>query len=254
MQNNPMEIRVCVDVGCKYHAVSIGTSTGEHLESFEIYHQKSGFDEFFNRISAHEERLGCPVSVAMEGYNGYARPLDQLVKQKSYKLYNLNNLKFARFKEIFPGPAKTDAIDARKGLELFQLQDTFPMAKDILQVVPEIPQVTRELKRYTRRRKRLVSERVSVMNAVQSDLQAVCPSLLSITPDINNTWFISFLTSTDDLKKLASKRLSTILKIRGVGKKYAQIIQAWQKEAYFSDEFNRKHPRFWIGVLWYASW
>jgi hypothetical protein len=38
----------------------------------------------------------------MEGYNGYARPLDGLVRQRGYRLYNINNLKLARFKEIFP--------------------------------------------------------------------------------------------------------------------------------------------------------
>ena len=62
----------------------------------------------------------------MEGYNGHARPLDSLVRERGYRLYNLNNLKFARFKEIFPGAAKSDRIDARKGLELFQLSDHLP--------------------------------------------------------------------------------------------------------------------------------
>ena len=53
----------------------------------------------------------------MEGYNGYARPLDSMVLARGWQLYNINNLKLARFKEIFPGAAKTDVIDARRGLE-----------------------------------------------------------------------------------------------------------------------------------------
>jgi hypothetical protein len=53
----------------------------------------------------------------MEGYNGYARPSDSLIRARGYRLYNINNLKLARFKEIFPGAAKSDRIDARKGLE-----------------------------------------------------------------------------------------------------------------------------------------
>jgi hypothetical protein len=39
------------------------------------------------------------------------------------------------FKEIFLGAAKTDLVDARKRLELFQLQEHLPIAKDVLQVV-----------------------------------------------------------------------------------------------------------------------
>ena len=90
---------------------------------------------------------------AMEGYNGHARPLDSMVRQRGYRLYNLNNLKFARFKEIFPGAAKSDRIDARKGLELFQLSDHLPLAKEVLQEVSGTPPENEVLKRLTRRRR-----------------------------------------------------------------------------------------------------
>ena len=42
----------------------------------------------------------------MEGYNGWARPLDQQIQQRGYRLLNVNNLKLARFKEIFPRPGQ----------------------------------------------------------------------------------------------------------------------------------------------------
>jgi len=71
----------------------------------------------------------------MEGFNGWARPLDSMVRGRGYRLYNINNLKLARFKEIFPGAAKSDRIDTRKGLELFQLSDHLPLAKEVLQEV-----------------------------------------------------------------------------------------------------------------------
>ena len=117
----------------------------------------------------------------MEGYNGYARPLDQMIKARNYRLFNINNLKLARFKEIFPAAAKTDAIDARKGLELFQLRDHLPLAKDVLQEINATPIENERLKRLTRRRRRMVQERVSVMNSLQSDLHATCPGLCDIT-------------------------------------------------------------------------
>jgi hypothetical protein len=107
----------------------MGLSSGEVLEEFEIEHRPEGFQEFFSRIEKHLKQKNCRVAVAMEGYNGYARPLDSLVRQRGYRLYNLNNLKFARFKEIFPGAAKSDRIDARKGLELFQLSDHLPVGQ-----------------------------------------------------------------------------------------------------------------------------
>ena len=172
----------------------------------------------------------------MEGYNGYARPLDGMVRQRGYRLYNINNLKLARFKEIFPGAAKKDRIDARKGLELFQLSDHLPLAKEVLQEVRGTPKENEVLKRLTRRRRRLVNERVRVINNLQTDLQAVCPGLLEITSEASNQWFLNFLLSTDTFPQLVRLRKATLLKIPGVGRKYASLIQDWQKRSYFSEE------------------
>ena len=172
----------------------------------------------------------------MEGYNGWARPLDSMVRQRGYRLYNINNLKLARFKEIFPGAAKKDRIDARKGLELFQLRDHLPLAKEVLQEVTGTPKENEILKRLTRRRRRLVNERVRVVNNLQADLQAVCPGLLEMTTEASNRWFLNFLLSVDTLPQLARLRKSSLLKIAAVGRKYASVIQAWQKRAHFSEE------------------
>ncbi len=239
----PQEVRVSVDIGCHHHRVAIGLSSGELLEEFDIAHTPEGFRHFFARISVHETHHACPVSVAMEGFNGYARPLDRLVRARHYRLYNINNLKLARFKEIFPGAAKTDAIDARKGLELFQLRDHLPLAKDALQEVLKTPPANDMLKRLTRRRRWLVDEKGRVLNHLQGDLQAVCPGLLSITKDAGNLWFLRFLTSANELPKLARMRRKTLLQIAGVGVKYASHIQTWQKQASFSDEVE------WVGEM-----
>jgi transposase len=218
--------------------VAIGLSGGELLEEFEIDHNSEGFGHFFTRIARQESRYGFPVSVAMEGYNGYARPLDRMVRLRAYRLFNINNVKLSRFKEIFPGAAKTDRIDARKGLELFQLQDFLPAARGVLQEVAAVPEENALLKRLTRRRRRLVEERARVLNNLQADLQAVSPGLLDITGDASNVWFLRFMISADSLEKLPRLHRSTLLKIRSVGVKYADMIQCWQKRAHFSDEVD----------------
>jgi transposase len=230
------ELRVSVDVGYRRHSVAIGLPSGEVLEEFEIEHRLEGFQDFFSRIEKHNRNKGYSVAVAMEGYNGYARPLDSLVRQRGYRLYNINNLKLARFKEIFPGSAKSDRIDARKGLELFQLRDHLPLAKEVLQEVSGTPPHNEVLKRLTRRRRRLVNERVRVVNNLQADLQAVCPGLLEITSEASNQWFLNFLLSADSLGQLARLRKSTLLKIPAVGRKYASLIEGWQRRAHFGAE------------------
>jgi transposase len=242
-EEKPLELRVSVDVGYRRHSVAMGLSSGEVLEEFEIEHRPEGFQEFFSRIEKHHKKKHCAVAVAMEGYNGYARPLDSMVRQRGYRLYNLNNLKFARFKEIFPGAAKSDRIDARKGLELFQLSDHLPLAKEVLQEVSGTAPENEVLKRLTRRRRRLVNERVRVVNNLQADLQAVCPGLLEITGEASNQWFLNFLIGADTLPQLARLRRSTLLKIPAVGVKCAAIIEDWQKRAHFSQEVE------WVGEM-----
>ena len=210
-------LRVGVDVGCHAHRVGIANTDGSILEEFDISHSEAGFAEFFRRVEERRRELEIPVAVAMEGYNGYARPLDRLVQEKGYRLYNVNNLKLARFKEVFPGTAKTDPIDARKILELFHLRDQLPMAKDVLQEVVSSPEVNVKLKRLSRRRRQLVTEKIRVLNRMQTDLQAVCPELLAATQDADNLWFLRFLSFRDDLRQLARLQRQTIRQIPSVG-------------------------------------
>ena len=236
-------MRVGVDVGQKSHRVGIAGPDGTILEEFTIPHSQEGFQEFFRRIERRCQEVALPVAVAMEGYNGHGRPLDRLIQEKGYTLYNVNNLKLARFREIFPGPAKTDSLDVRKILELFHLKDHLPLAKDVLQEVPRIPPVNEKLKRLTRRRRQLVNEKVRVISRMQADLQAICPELLSITGSADNLWFLRFLSSREDLRKLGRMHKSSLLAIPGIGNKYATVIQEWQKGSKFSQEVEYVGPQ-----------
>ena len=237
-----LTLRVAIDVGGKSHRVGIADPEGRILEEFVIPHTQEGFREFFSRVERHRRRLGVPVAVAMEGYNGYSRPLDRLIQEKGYTLYSVNNLKLARFREIFPGAAKTDKLDTRRILELFHLKDHLPLAKDVLQEVPPIPRENERLKRLSRRRRQLVEEKVRVVERMQADLRAVCPELLGLTTRVDNRWFLRFLTFREDLRELARVEPEEILRIPGIGRKYAGIIRGWQEGARFSPEVEYVGP------------
>jgi hypothetical protein len=77
--STPLEIRDGIDVGCHNHSVAIGLSSGELLDEFEIAHRPEGFHQFFDHVEMLRQAHGYPVAVAMEGYNGHARPLDTLI-------------------------------------------------------------------------------------------------------------------------------------------------------------------------------
>ncbi len=242
------EVRVGVDVGCRQHRVAIGDGAGRVLEEFDMAHTRAGLAEFFTRVERHTQRQPTVrVVVAMEGVNGWARPLDQQIQQRGWQLLNVNNLKLARFKEIFPGPAKSDAIDARKMLELLALRGHVPVARTVLQVVAARPETNDRLKRLTRRRRQLVDEKGRVLNRLQADLQAVCPGLVTITGQVDNRWFLQFLTCRRDLRQLARLRPQSVRQIRGVGRHYAAVIAQWQPTAVFGPEVE------WVAPMIYAD-
>lgn len=239
---NP-ELRVAVDVGFERHRVAVGLADGGLIDEFDITHDAAGLSLFFARVGRHERERALPVAVAMEGYNGYARPLDRQILAQGYRLFNVNNLKLARYKEIFPSPAKTDAIDARRMLELFQLKDRLPQAREVLQEVGAMPIEHEQLKALTRWRKHLVAERMRINSRMQANLQAACPGLLDLTGEADNLWFLNLLACRDDLRKLKRLRLNSLLVLKAVGKLYASKVQAWQQTAIFSEAVT------WIGPM-----
>lgn len=236
------EIRVCMDIGNKKHHVAVGLSSGEIIDKFDLCHTPNAITTFFQKIKFYEDQYSLPVVIAMEGYNGYARPMDKLALSKGYRLLNVNNNKLAQFKKVFAGPAKTDEIDALKMFELFALSDHLPIAKGVLQEISKVPLVNEKLKCLSRRRRVLVDDKIRIVNRLQGDLQAISPDFISITGSIDNIWFLNFLTAREDITKLLSVRRTSLLQIKGVGRQYAKKILTWQKEAIFSPEAEWMGP------------
>jgi transposase len=236
------QVTVGVDIGCRRHRVAIAAPDGRIAEEFDMEHGKEGFEKFFGRLSHYRESYQVPVVVAMEGFNGYARPLDQQVREKGYCLLNVNNLKLCRFKEIFPGAAKTDRIDARKIVELVRLHPVLSREKEILQEVREVPEGHQVLKRLTRRRRQLVQEKVCVLNRMQADLQGVSPGLADIVEYKDGLAFLRFLTCRPRLEQLGKIQERELLQIPGVGKAFAEKVRKWQRTSFFSQEVGFVGP------------
>ena len=237
------ELLVGVDVGCRKHHVAIAGSGGI-VEQFEISHNSRGFAYFFTEVAVQARRQKADaVLVGMEGTNGYARPLDQLVKAKGYCLLNVNNLKLARFKEIFASPAKTDRIDAKQIVSLMMMAPFMEQVKESLQIVPIIGEVEMQLKRISRRRRQLVQEKVILQNRMQADLQAVCPGFLDTVKQVDALYVLHFLSFRSDLRQLARLRPATVQSIYGIGKTLAKKLALWQSNATFGAEIA------WVGPM-----
>jgi len=85
----PNELEIGIDVGSLNHAVAVSDGLGNILKEFEITHTQKGFDYFFKMIESEADKRDASITIAMEGYNGWARPFDSLILQKGYKLYKV---------------------------------------------------------------------------------------------------------------------------------------------------------------------
>ncbi len=230
----PNELQIGIDVGSINHSVAIGNGYGNIVKEFEIPHTQKGFESFFKTIEYEAKQRVATITIAMEGYNGWARPLDGLILEHGYKLYNVNNVKLARFKEIFPASAKTDSIDARKIVELFSLQKHLPIAKKVLQEISPANAVNTQFKKLTRRRKQLVEEKVAISNRFSADLQAEAPDLKALTKSVDNLWFLRFMILRDTLISLSRVHRRSTENIPYMSQKNVDKIVAWQQHATFT--------------------
>ena len=235
------EIRVCMDVGSAEHYVAIGLASGERIHDIVLKHETKAIDKFFGRIEKIQQQYNLPVVFAMEGYNGHIRPIDKRILEKGYRLYSVNHLHLARYRELFPAPAKTDKLDAWKIYEFIGQKDDPLLKKTAVQPVFAVPEENEKLKCLSRRRRRLVKEQTRLLSQIQTDLSSVSPGLSGITGQVGNLWFLRFLSCRSNLTKLTTIHQSTLLGIAGIGKKYAACIRKWQKTASFSRETE------WVG-------
>lgn len=239
-------IRVSLDVGSERHQVVVAEGR-QRLEQFQIGHHRQGFADFFARIEGHRHDPDQTVEVLMEGAAGWIRPLDEQIQQRGWTLLSVNNLKMAHFRGLFATGAKTDALDAGRGLQVLELREHMPEAGAVVcERVWEYPKANHRLQVYTRRRRQLVQDKVRVINRLHSELQALCPGLRAITKALDNQWFVNFISSRRELGQLLRMRASSVLKIRGIGPHKLQQIQAWQKEACWSEDVSWR----WQLVRW----
>lgn len=227
-------LQVSVDVGNQTHWVQVGRR-GRPLQSFPVAHTAAGFEQFFGRVEGHRQE-GEKVLVLAEGSGGWLRPLDRLIQQRGYQLLQVNHCKAAHFREAFAGPAKTDQLDAARGLQLLELQQHWGEPGTVCEPVHWAGESERRLRALTQRRRRLVQEKTRLVSQLQATLQALCPGLVSITPRVDNLWFLNFLNCRPRLSQLPRLRWSTLLKIPGVGPGRASLIADWQRHCQVSDD------------------
>jgi transposase len=209
----PKQVSVGIDVSSSNHAIAIMGPTGKFCDEFIISHNHRSFAEAINRIKAVALELKLPVTVAIEGFNGYAAPFDRYLIESGFKVVAVNNLRFSRYREMFGQPYKNDSYDARLLADFVYRQPVIDKRSGC-QVVTLPPNVITVMKKITRYQTDLIRESTRCKLKLKKMLTGYFPELQQVYLKIFSANCLALLSQGWSPEEISRKRISALAKIK----------------------------------------
>jgi len=213
-----------IDVGSESHHIIILDEEDNFLYNQKVSHQLSEFAESIKLFKQIEKQEGGKLSFALEGKNGYSAPLDRILLNQGFTLYNVDNFKLKRFREAFAGEWRDDERDALMLSKMLKLKEHINSPREKVFIKIEKPSlVTESLKLLSRHQQTLIDEKVRLTNRLRKKLLEVCPEILKLAK-LKNKKLIVILVRYPDFSKYKRITLCSLLKTKGIGKKQAPFL------------------------------
>jgi len=213
-----------IDVGCESHHILILDEEDNVLYNQKVAHKLNEFTENIKLFRKLEKQEGGKLSFALEGKNGYSNPLDRILLNKGFTLYNVDNFKLKRFREAFAGEWRDDERDSLMLSKMLKLKDYINSEREKVFIKIEKPSpLTESLKLLSRHQQTLISEKIRLINRLGKKLLEVCPQILKLGK-LKNKKIITVLVKYPDFSKYKRITLCSLLKIRGMGEKHAPFL------------------------------
>ena len=213
-----------IDVGSESHHITILDDEDNVLYNQKVAHKLSEFAESIKLFKQIEKKEKGVISFALEGKNGYSAPLDRILLDQGFTLYNVDNFKLKRFREAFAGEWRDDQRDSLMLSKMLKLKEHINSQREKVFIKIEKPSLlTESLKLLSRHQQTLIDERVRLTNRLSKKLLEVCPQILELGK-LKNKKIIAVLTKYPDFSKYKRITLCSLLKIKGIGKKGAFFL------------------------------
>jgi len=213
-----------IDVGSESHHITILDDEDHILYNQKVSHQLNEFTESIKLFKQIEKKEGGRLSFALEGKNGYSAPLDRILLDQGFTLYNVDNFKLKRFREAFAGEWRDDQRDALMLSKMLKLKEHINSPREKVFIKIEKPSlVTESLKLLSRHQQTLIDEKVRLTNRLRKKLLEVCPEILKLAK-LKNKKLIVILVRYPDFSKYKRITLCSLLKTKGIGKKQAPFL------------------------------
>ena len=210
--------------GSESHHITILDDEDHILYNQKVAHQLSEFAESIKLFKQIEKQEGGKLSFALEGKNGYSAPLDRILLEQGFTLYNVDNFKLKRFREAFAGEWRDDQRDSLMLSKMLKLKEHINSEREKVFIKIEKPSlVTESLKLLSRHQQTLIDEKVRLINRLRKKLLEVCPQILELGK-LKNKKIIAVLAKYPDFSKYKRITLKSLVKIKGIGEKGAFFL------------------------------
>jgi len=213
-----------IDIGCESHHIIILDEEDNFLYNQKVAHKLNEFTENIKLFKQIEKKEGGKLSFALEGKNGYSNPLDQILLDQGFTLYNVDNLKLKRFREAFAGEWRDDERDSLMLSKMLKLKDYINSEREKVFIkIEKSSLITESLKLLSRHQQTLIDEKVRLVNRLGKKLLEVCPQILE-SGKLKNKKIIAILVKYPDFSKYKRITLKSLLKIKGIGEIQAPFL------------------------------
>ncbi len=227
-----------IDVGSESHHVIIMDDTGEVLYDRKVAHTFSEFHKVIVEFKGIEKQHQGEITFAIEGKNGYGAPFDRILMKNGFKLYNVDNLKLRRFRDVFGAEWRNDRRDAKMLAKMLKLKDHMDAQEEKAFIaVEKAPAVNEKLRILSRHQQSLIDEKIRIQNRLRKRLLEVCPDILE-HGDTNSKKLLQLLKKYPDFSRYKKITLGALLKIETIGKTTAVSILEGLRNIQYVEELT----------------
>lgn len=209
-----------IDIGSESHHVIILDGDGKVLYDRTVTHSFREFRDVIGKFRELEEKEQGEIAFAIEGKNGYGAPFDRILLESGFKLYNVDNLKLRRFRDVFGAEWRNDRRDAKMLAKMLKLKDHMDVEEKAFIEVEKTPAVNEKLRILSRHQQSLIDENTRIQNRLRKRLLEVCPDILEFG-DTSSKKLLRLLKKYPDFRGYKKITHGALLKIDSIGKQTA---------------------------------
>ena len=212
-----------IDIGSESHHVIILDGNGKVQYDRKVAHSFREFRDVIGKFKEFEEKEQGKIAFAIEGKNGNGAPFDRMLLESGFKLYNVDNLKLKRFREVFGAEWRNDRRDAKMLAKMLTLKDHMDVEEKAFIAIEKTPAVNEKLRILSRHQQSLIDEKTRIQNRLRKRLLEVCPDILEFG-DTSSKKLLQLLKKYPDFRRYKKITLGALLKIDTIGKQTAVPI------------------------------